>query len=482
MKNIRIFAILLASVVMIGFPLNSQEEGEVDIQLTENPYGLAFDGTNFWFADSKRRAIIKVDPTGRQQAFNLGIAFIAGLNFDPREGKLFVATKRLVLKVEPNTGGVTERIAVPIDKIGGIANYQNYLYILDSDTGKITVYDKGSQAFLGGFLTDRAEPKDICFARDSLWITDSSDGNVYRYDPTSGKITGSIRSPSKDIRGIAILGSRIYVVDRTSREVKKISFVETDRFLSSGETTYLINIKLKYSLDDPSLVGGTLGLLPPPTTEHQRIRNLKTKDPKYKGDSVMGVRALSKKLGIDDPRGAQTLEYHFEARTTNVRYYVIDDFLKKKEEIPSDLAPFAKNKVTVKDKTGTYFIDKIFDARLFRSDLEGLKKSLSDSGLPIRPVRTLSLSSPASPVFKDTLDIYIPGFGWVPLSSVKPEKIESSRSYQKGEDMVDLFRSEGWSALPSPLLFKAKDSDFWKPIPAEIEVTILPKGTDLSSN
>ncbi|PJZ27536.1 hypothetical protein CH352_08355 [Leptospira hartskeerlii] len=477
-----IFQIFILIFLVISLSVHSQEEGDVDIQLTDNPYGLSYDGTNFWFADSKRRAIIRVDPSGRQEAFNLGIPFIAGLNFDPREGKLFVASKRVVLKVEPNTGGVTERIQVPIDKIGGIANFQNYLYILDSDTGKVSVYDKGTQSFFGGFLTDRSEPKDICFARDSLWITDSSDGNVYRYDPTSGKITGSIRSPSKDIRGIAILGSRIYVVDRTTREVKKISFVETDRFLASGEATYLINVKIKYSLDETTLVGGVLGLLPPPTTEHQRIRNLKTKDPKFKGDMVMGVRALSKKLGIDDPKGPQTLEYHFEARTTNVRYYVLDDFLKKKEEIPIDLAAFTKNRVSVKEKTGNFFLDKIFDARLFRSDWDGLKKSLLDSGLPVRPVKSLVFNGNSNPSFKDTLDIYIPSFGWVPLASVKPEKIESSRAYQKAEDMVDLFRSEAWAALPSPILFKAKDSEIWKPIPAEIEVTLLPKGTDLSSN
>lgn len=477
-----IIKISILLLLLISLSIYSQEEGDVDIQLTESPYGLSYDGTNFWFADSKRRAIIRVDPSGRQEAFNLGIPFIAGLNFDPREGKLFVASKRVVLKVEPNTGGVTERIQVPIDKIGGIANFQNYLYILDSDTGKVSVYDKGTQSFFGGFLTDRSEPKDICFARDSLWITDSSDGNVYRYDPTSGKITGSIRSPSKDIRGIAILGSRIYVVDRTTREVKKISFVETDRFLASGEATYLINVKIKYSLDEATLVGGMLGLLPPPTTEHQRIRNLKTKDPKFKGDMVMGVRALSKKLGIDDPKGPQTLEYHFEARTTNVRYYVLDDFLKKKEEIPTDLGAFTKNRVSVKEKAGNFFIDKIFDARLFRSDWDGLKKSLLDSGMPVRPVKSLVFSGNSNPSFKDTLDIYIPSFGWVPLANVKAEKIESSRAYQKSEDMVDLFRSEAWAAIPSPILFKAKDSEIWKPLPAEIEVTLLPKGTDLSSN
>ncbi|EQA44553.1 hypothetical protein LEP1GSC050_3338 [Leptospira broomii serovar Hurstbridge str. 5399] len=462
--------------------LVAQEEVDLEIPLTDSPYGLSYDGTNFWFADSKRRAIFKVDPTGRQEVFNLGIPFISGLSFDSREGRVFVAAKRVILKVEPNTGGVTDRIAIPIDKIGGIASFQNYLYVLDADTGKVSVYDKGTQSIIGGFLTDRTSPKDICYARNSIWVTDSSDGNIYRYDPANGRITGSIRTPTKDIRGLAIIGSKIFVVDRTSREIKKISFVETDRFLASGESTYLINVKIKFNLNEASLVGGALGLLPPPTTEHQRIRNLKSKDPKFKGDFVSGARGLSKKLGIDDPKGNQTLEYQFEARTTNVRFYVMDDFIQKKEEIPTDLSPFVKTSISVKDKNGTYFIDKIFDARLFRTDWESFKKALLDAGLPVRSVRTLVLSNQSSPVFKDALDAYIPGFGWVPLSSIKPETVESSRTYQKSEEVVDLYRSEGWGTLPSPVLYKAKDSDFWKPIPAEIEVKVLPKGSDLGQN
>ncbi|TGK21168.1 hypothetical protein EHO61_04765 [Leptospira fluminis] len=465
-------------LILFSFPqLGAQEEADLDIQLTENPYGLSYDGTNFWFVDSKRRAIFKVDPTGRQEVFNLGIPFLSGLNFDTREGKVFVAAKRVILKVEPNTGGVTDRISVPIDKIGGIANFQNYLYILDADSGKVSVYDKGTQTILGGFLTDRAGPKDICYARNSIWISDSSDGNIYRYDPNNGRITGSVRSPAKDVRGLAILGSRIFVVDRTSKEVKKISFVETDRFLASGEATYLVDVKLTYNLDEPSLMGGTLGLLPPPTTEHQRIRNLKAKDPKFKGDFVSGVRGLAKKLGLDDRKGNHTLEYQFEARTTNVRFYIMDEFLQKKEEIPADLSPFQKTKISVKEKAGNYFIDKIFDSRLFRSDWDGLKKSLLDGGVPIRPVRTVVLSNPASPVFKDALEAYVPGFGWIPLSSVKPESVESSRTYQKSEEVLDLYRSESSGSLPSPLMYKQKDSEYWKPIPAEVEIRIVPKGS-----
>ncbi|PJZ71033.1 hypothetical protein CH373_00425 [Leptospira perolatii] len=458
----------------------AQEEKDIDIQLTENPYGLSYDGTNFWFADSKRRALIRVDPLGRQEAFNLGIPFISGVTFDSREGRVFVAAKRVILKVEPNTGGVTDRIQVPIDKIGGVASYQNYLYILDSETGKISIYDKGTQTILGGFLTDRAEPRDLCFARDSLWVTDSSDGNIYRYDPANGRITGSVRTPSKDIRGLAIIGSKMYVIDRTSREVKRVSFVETDRFLASGESTYVVQVKITFSLNEPSIVGSSLGLLPPPTTEHQRIRNWKTKDPKFKNDFVLGVRALSKKLSIDDPRGSQTIDYHFEARTTNVRYYIGDDFLKKKEEIPEDLAPFTKQKIPVKEKSGNYFIDKIYDARLFRADWEGLRKALLDNGIPVRPTKTILLTKPEIPALKDTTDAYVPSYGWVPLSTIKPETFESSRAYQKAENLVDLYRSEGWGEIPSPVLFKAKDSDYWKPLPGQIEIKILPKGTELS--
>ncbi|WP_061205981.1 hypothetical protein [Leptospira santarosai] len=466
--QIGLFRSLIIFLFVVSTPIFDQDQ---EIKLTENAYGFTYDGTNFWYLDSTHRSLYRVDLNGRQESFSLNIPFLTGINFDPREGRIFVGARKLVLKVEPNTGGVTERIPVPIEKIGGVASQDSLLYILDQENGKISILDKATGKLIGGFLTDRAQPRDLIFARDSIWVSDSSDGNIYRYNPDNGAITGSIKTPSKEIRGMVFLGSKIFVVDRAAKEVRKISFVETDRFIASGETIHLMKIRVTFSLNELSVAGGSLGIFQPPTTEHQRIRNLKVNQPGFKQDFIGNEKAFVKILGVDDSKGKQTLEYSFEVRTQNIRYYVTDDFLEKKENIGDDLKPFLKGK-PLETQKNSYYVDKVFDARLFRSTMPALKKSLLDSSVPVRSQYTVFISGPDSVSFKDTMDVYIPGFGWAPIQSVKPASDESSRVFKKGEDSVDLFRAENWDEIQSPIFYKSRNSEEWKNIPAEIQVIL----------
>ncbi|EMJ98216.1 hypothetical protein [Leptospira alstonii] len=466
--QIGFFRHLTILLFVISTPIFDQDQ---EIKLTENAYGLTYDGTNFWYVDSTHRSLYRVDPNGRQESFSLNIPFLTGINFDPREGRIFVGARKLVLKVEPNTGGVTERIPVPIEKIGGIASQDSLLYILDQENGKISILDKATGKLIGGFLTDRAQPRDLVFARDSIWVSDSSDGNIYRYNPNNGAITGSIKTSSKEIRGMVFLGSKIFVIDRTGKEVLKVSFVETDRFIASGEKLHLMKVRITFSLNELSIAGGSLGVFQPPTTEHQRIRNLKMVQAGFKQDFIGNEKVFVKVLGVDDPKGKQTLEYSFEARTQNVRYYVTDEFLEKKEKIGDDLKSFLRNEFLETQKN-SYYVDKIFDARLFRTNILSLKKSLLDSGVPVRSQYTASITGSNSVSFKDTLDAYIPGFGWAPIQNVKPSSEESSRVFKKGEENIDLFRAESWNEIQSPIFYKSRDSQEWKNIPAEIQVVL----------
>ncbi|WP_061219192.1 hypothetical protein [Leptospira weilii] len=466
--QVGLFRSLIILLFVVSTPVFDQDQ---EIKLTENAYGLTYDGTNFWYLDSTHRSLYRVDPTGRQESFSLNIPFLAGISFDPREGRIFVGARKLVLKVEPNTGGVTERISVPIEKIGGIASQNSLLYILDQENGKISILDKATGKLIGGFLTDRAQPRDLVFARDSIWVSDSSDGNIYRYNPDNGAITGSIKTPSKEIRGMVFLGSKIFIVDRAGKEVRKISFAETDRFIASGETIHLMKIRVTFSLNQLSIAGGSLGIFQPPTTEHQRIRNLKVNQPGFKQDFIGNGKAFVKILGVDDSKGKQTLEYSFEVRTQNIRYYVTDDFLEKRESIGEDLKPFLKGE-PLETQRNSYYVDKIFDARLFRSTMSALKKNLLDSGVPVRSQYTVSISGSDSVSFKDTIDVYIPGFGWAPIQNVKLSSDESSRVFKKGEESIDLFRAENWNDIQSPIFYKSRDSEEWKNIPAEIQVIL----------
>ncbi|EMF41992.1 hypothetical protein LEP1GSC067_1468 [Leptospira interrogans serovar Lora str. TE 1992] len=109
---------------------------------------------------------------------------------------------------------------------------------------------------------------------------------------------------------------------------------------------------------------------------------------------------------------------------------------------------------------------------MFRNTIPSLKKSLLDSGVPVRSQYTAFITSSNSVSFKDTMDVYIPGFGWAPIQNVKPSSDESSRVFKKGEESIDLFRADSWNDIQSPVFYKSRGSEEWKNLPAEIQVIL----------
>lgn len=68
----RIWILLL----IFSFPIFSQESKEY--KLSDKAYGLAWDGVNFWYIDTNRRAIVKINEIGEQEIYNLGLANLRG--------------------------------------------------------------------------------------------------------------------------------------------------------------------------------------------------------------------------------------------------------------------------------------------------------------------------------------------------------------------------------------------------------------------
>ncbi len=470
MKN---FTLPLFLILLFSFSIGIFPEDVEEYTLSESPYGLTFDGSNFWYIDTKRRALYKIDEIGRQEVFNLNIPKLTGITFDPREGRIFVASSRVILKVEPNTGGVTDRIYIPIDKIGGIASVGGILYILNSENGKVAIYDKATEQIIGGFFSDRSEPKDICYGRESLWISDSTDGNIYRYNIDTGKITGSIKSPGKDIRGLVFIGSKLWVVDKEEKKAKRINYIETDRFIASLEKEFNIEVELTFSLNEPSIAGGELAILFPPTTEHQRIRNVKADDEKFKiNTSEFDIRSLVKDLVIGDSIGKQTIKYSFGIRTQNIRYYVTDEYLAKKEILTADLLPFQKFPEAAKGKNATFFMNKLFDGRLYNSTFPSLISNLLTNGFPVRPSLSVKIDDKGKGKISESANAYILNYGWVPINEVKLSSGETSRSFVKPEAILDLVHSPSYEVLKSPLFFRKSKNLPWANLEAEIKISV----------
>lgn len=457
-------------ILLITLPIFSQESKEY--KLTDKAYGLAWDGVNFWFIDTSRRALIKINEIGEQEIFNLGLANLRGISFDQREGRLLVVAPKLILKIDPNTGGITDKISIPIPNIAGIASVGNFYYLLDLETSKVQIFDKGSSILVGGFFTDRTRPRDICYGRDSLWISDSSDNSIYRYDVKSGKITGSIKTNLKSVRGVLLSGSKLWVVDRENHEIKNIPFVETERFIASGEEEYTLEVTLKFKIDTVSISKAQIAILHPPSNEGQRIRSVKFTDASYKPAFVQRNRVHLKKMSIEDTSGEQTIKYKFTSRNQFIKYFIADDYLDKEVSYPPDIsAYYEKAKENPKNFARDY-IETLNSIRLLNPGYNDFRKSLTEQGLPVMPYRVVRFEGGKAKSIEDATMVFILGYGWVPISSIGVTPVSDKRYFEKKE--TDLIIYQSLSSVPaiSPVYFKKDANAEWENLPAEITYKI----------
>lgn len=472
LKSIRI--LYLVTIIFTSSAIYAQEQRDYPVSV--KAYGITWDGTYLYYLDSDRRAIIRFLDNGEQEVFNIGLANMKGISFDSKEGRLLVTAPKVILKLDPNTGGVIERIPIPLTLVGGIASSDGTYYLLDLETGKIRFMDKASGLLVGGFLTDRANPRDLTYGKDSLWVSDSSNGTVYRYNPNNGNITGSIQAPAEEIRGILFSGAKLWVVDRASKQIRSIPFVETDRFISSGETEVNVTYKLHYKLPEVSLAKSEIAILQPPTNENQRIRNLESTTKGFRNGTVDRTRSLNKKLDLSSDRGNQTTTLTFQARIANTAYYIDDRFLKRKEAIPDELDRFriAENenfKISPSDSL------TIFNSCLISSkDTKQVHEKLLAKGYAsqlAKGIRWNKKDFSTNPM--DSLNAYFPGFGWIPISLQNLKASKENRTYFATEDELILFQANNLEKIESPVYFRASPKEEWKQLDARWEIQINKK-------
>lgn len=468
---------LLPILIALGFSLTGflYAQEERDYKTSPKAYGLAFDGTYMYYLDSQRRALIRFDSIGGEEIFNLGLARMKGISFDKREGRLLVTAPRVILKIDPNTGGVVDRVPVPVDDMGGVASVDGLYYILDLKQGKVHFFDKASSQIVGGFQTDRSSPRDLSYGKDSIWVSDSSNGIIYRYNPNNGDITGSIQAPAKEMRGILFSGSKLWVVDRETKRIKNIPFVETDRFLASGETSYSINYKLKYSIPSVSLAKAELGILLPPSNEHQRVRNIEVRDKKFRTGILKRSRGVIKKLTLDSPKGRQETEISMDTRLSNMVYFVHDRFLKKKTAIPEEL-----NKYRFPDKEN-FNRSPIQNLANFNSlynlkDPDRIRTRLLDMGYPVQTGKKIIFQDGKKGAeISHYISAYLPGFGWVPYSPNEESSGSDNRVFSYSDKEIILFQSPDKSYLKSPVFFRESSASEWQELPVSWSVSISKK-------
>ncbi|GBF51302.1 hypothetical protein LPTSP4_28340 [Leptospira ryugenii] len=463
---------ILLFTFLLAFSSHLYSQETKDYKLTDKAYGLAWDGINFWFIDTNRRALIKINEIGEQEIYNLGLANLRGISYDQREGRLLVVAPKMIMKVDPNTGGITDRISIPVQNVAGVASVGNFYYILDLENAKVQIFDKVSSIMVGGFFTDRTRPRDICYGRDSLWISDSADNSIYRYDTKSGKITGSIKTSLRSIRGILLSGSKIWVVDRESHEIKNIPFIETERFIASGDEEYTLEVSLKFKIDTVSISKAQIAIAHPPSNEGQRIRSVKFTDATYKPAFIQRNRVHLKKMTIEDSPGEQVVKYKFTSRNQFIKYYVGDEYLNREASYPPDTSYFFdKTKENPKLFLSDY-LNTIKNERTTSQSLDQFRDRMNELAIPSIPYRMIRFENKKPKSIEDAVMLFLLGYGWVPVGDLSIAASADHRYFEKKETDLILYQSFSKTPAVSPVYFKKDPSSEWENLPAEITYKI----------
>lgn len=479
MVNLLRYIAHIATILLLALNTSLTSQEIRDYKITDRAYGITWDGTYLYYLDSERRALVRFNEVGGQEVFNLGVANMKGINFDSKEGRILVTAPRVILKLDPNTGGVVDRVHVPIPQLAGIASVDGLYYLLDLENGKVHFYDKANSMLVGGFLTDRTQPRDLTYGKNSIWVSDSSNGVIYRYSPTNGKITGSIQAPASGIRGILFSGAKLWVVDRDSKEIRNVPFVETDRFLASGDHDYQLQYRLRYTLPNVSLAKAEIAILIPPSTERQRVRNVESRDRGFRPGAFGRLRSLNKKLGVDSPRGNQTTELLFEARVSNMVYFVEDSFLKKKELVPDELQPYRKSNRDLFHLNPLETLQAM-NRCLQTKNVKEAKNKLLELGFPVQSYTGVRVreNSNQTDIFQ-SLDTYLAGYGWLPYTG--HISTNDARVFETSQTEIAIVPTIGWEDPKSPVYFRTTPETEWENLESQWEVILVPKSQSQSN-
>ncbi len=436
-KYLLIFLFLISGVLFA--------QGRDEYPAPGRPYGLTYDGANFWYSDPISRKVVRVPESGPPQGFYLGNRHIYGIQFNPDDGHVYVGSDRNILKIHPVSGGIAGQIPVRVEQVAGLALGPDLWYLLEKNTGIVYFYDPRLERIISSFETGLKEASDISLNGNAVWITDGAGGSIYRFDLDTKNITGIVPGPVPEMRGLSFNRSQLWIINRKKQVIQRLSFLEADQYIASGDQKYRLLVKIKINLPG-GLTGGNLVLLQPPNSEHQSVSSLRFKDREWSDFNFLGsgARVFAKALTANTPR-AQAFEYECTVTARNVRYLITSAQKFAREEPGTSPARFfftggegAFNDGDPREKLQAIFSKNIAPGQDQAAGHDRLRAEL-DGNLPAywSALYRFEQDKFAGPAF--TTSAYLRNFGWVPLS-VPADDPNGMRRFSRAMEFVELYR------------------------------------------
>jgi len=204
------------------------------------PLEVAFDGTNIWVTDNGTGQVSKIVAATGVKVGDFNTSLIADVTTSAPLGVAFDGTniwvanngKGTVSKIAPATGAIVAEfpsslgrgaVAAADSEPTGVAFDGTNIWVTNNATGTVSRINRANGAFTE-FLTStgpQSTPWGVAFDGTNIWVANGTTNDVAKMDPVTGAITSVATGGTLPLE-VAFDGTNIWVSNGTSANVSKI--------------------------------------------------------------------------------------------------------------------------------------------------------------------------------------------------------------------------------------------------------------------
>ena len=485
MRALTVLCLLLAVLIA---PAAAESIGDV-VETFPAPgccaMGMSADGEFLYVVDRNANKIFKVNGITGDVDSELPTPSFRPTGLAWAGDYLWVADrdKNQIFRIAIETGIVDRVHDLPYPAPKGLAWDGEYLYLADAKKDMIYCLDPEDGTLIRSFPTPSGAPTGLAHDGMHLWMADRDKDEIYMIDPARGEVIGILPSPGPHPWGLAWDGRNLWNADYQTRKLYRINITEGDPVLHFEEKKLRISYNVHFFSQGPDpLLTTDIYVAIPENRYNQKLIG----DPVFTPEPTeVLVDQYGQKIAHFErpnlPAGAVfEPRYRVDVSLYRTRIWIIPEKVGTRGDIPEEIrAQYLTDarkyrldhpaiqmavKKAIGDETNLYWIAR----KLYRYVMDKLDYKIQGgwdaapillergtgscseysfvmialcraAGIPARYVGgvvTRGDDSFVDNVFHRWVEIYLPGYGWIPVDPDRGDR-RSTRGQAMGFGFQD---------------------------------------------
>ncbi|WP_462279722.1 transglutaminase domain-containing protein [Salinivirga cyanobacteriivorans] len=203
--------------------------------------GLTFDGELLWVADRAAKKLYGLNPDNGKVKKELespaywpmGMTWDgeALWNVDVKGGlPLSENYHGVAYRIDPKNGEVLRTVKLSVSKAQGLAWDGRYLWVADDGLNVIEQVNANDGTTIKSFPSPTLNPNGMTFDGKYLWISDRYRDEIYMVSPRDGSVIQILEAPGHYTHGLAVANGHLWAADSEADKIFKLIKSDKDRY------------------------------------------------------------------------------------------------------------------------------------------------------------------------------------------------------------------------------------------------------------